>query len=269
MNPSEEIRALNSVTDLIENIVNYSVCMLPDNKNEIAKTILPKDHISKKYFFILYLELFAGVNREMIPGKEDGDSLIDILNKISLDPVLNENPKDAIALKKATNEFNMWISTEFEYDIYSANIQQNIKIKLTRKDALYLIGNKSKHTLSRSNTIIKKLVNIYKESGVILEPHNEILLLEDIDTWLLDDFGGYHFTMLCELCSNIYHAIHEYIVPVIMYRVKKVDDLRYKTDLPEYLIKDDEIFEFHELLGRYMRPWLPKIQTWDALNKKY
>lgn len=269
MNASEEIRALNSATDLIENIVNYSVCMLPDDKKEIAKTILPKDNISKKYFFILYLELFTGVNREMIPSKENGDSLIDILNKISCTPILNKNIQDAIALQNATNEFNSWINTEFEYEIYSANIQQNIKIKLLRKDALYLIGNKSKHTLSRSNSIVNKLVKIYKSSGVILEPNNEILLLEDIDTWLLDDFGGYHFTMLCELCSNIYHAIHKYITPVIIHRVKKVDDLRYKTKLPEYLVKDDEIFEFHELLGRYMRPWLPEIQTWDALLEKY
>ena len=214
------------------------------------KTVLPNDHISKRYFFILLLEIIAGVHKEMIPNKRDGDSLIDILNGISCDPKLNKETNSTKSLKESTNEFNTWLKTEFEYDIYSANIRQEITIKLSRKDALYLIGNRCKHTLSRSNSILKKLVGIYKKSGVNIEPSNEILLLEDIDTWLLDDFGGYHFTKLCELCSNIYYSIHEYISPVIKLRLQQQDDIMYSFKVPDTRTREDEGFGFYELLNR-------------------
>ncbi|MEE9165119.1 MAG: hypothetical protein V3U15_02530 [Nitrospinota bacterium] len=269
MNLNQEIRSLNSTTDLIENIVNHEVCCFPEDRGEIVKTVLPKDEISKKYFFILLLEIIAGVNKELIPNKEDGNNLIDILNKIACNPNLNEDTNLTKSLIKSTNEFSAWLSTEFEYDIYSANIGQEITINLSRKDVLYLIGNRCKHTLPRSNAILKKLVRIYIKSGVKIDPSNEILLLEDIDTWLLDDFGGYHFTKLCELCSNIYYSIYDYIGPEIKSRLRRQGDIMYSFQVPESLTREDEVFEFYELLNRFRSPWIPRINTWEALLKKY
>lgn len=269
MNLQQEIRALNAAADLIENIVNYAVCSLPEDKKEVAKTVLPKDHIAKKYFFILLLELIAGVNKEMIPSKEDGDSLIDILNKIALAPQLNIDTKLTDSLNKSTSAFNAWLDTEFQYDIYSANIAKEITITLSRRDALYLIGNRCKHTLTRSNVILKKLVNIYKRSGVDVDPASEILLLEDIDTWLLDDFGGYHFTKLCELCSNLYYSIYAYIGNEVTTRIRRKGDIMYSFIVPDALAREDEVFEFYELLNRFRSPWIPRILTWDALLEKY
>jgi hypothetical protein len=91
MNLHQEIRVLDTVTGLIGSMVNYEICCLPEDKKAIAKTILPQNHIAKKYFFILFLELFSDVNKEMIPFTDKGESLINILNKISKNPILNRN----------------------------------------------------------------------------------------------------------------------------------------------------------------------------------
>jgi len=127
---------------------------------KLLKTILPQNYVAKKYFFILLLELFSVVNKEMIPVTDQGDSLIDILKEISINPLLNSDKELTVGLNKTTTEFLEWLETEFEYDIYSANISKEITIYLSRRDALYLIGNRCKHTLVRSNIILKKLVNI-------------------------------------------------------------------------------------------------------------
>ena len=107
------------------------------------------------------------------------------------------------------------------------------------------------------------------KSGVNIEPSSEILLLEDIDTWLLDDFGGYHFTKLCELCSNIYQSIYNYIGPEVKSRLRRQGDVMYTFEVPELLTCEDEVFEFYELLNRFRSPWIPRINTWEALLEKY
>jgi len=135
MNIQQEIRTLNTTTDLIESMVNYEICCLPEDKSKVAKTVLPQTHTAKKYFFILLLELFSTVNNEMIPEKNKGDSLIDILRKISIEPQLNNDKNLTESLNNSTTEIIEWLETEFQYDIYSANIAKEITITLSRKQA--------------------------------------------------------------------------------------------------------------------------------------
>ena len=269
MNIQQEIRVLNTAVELITNYVNYAICSFPEDRTVIAKTVLPKDNTAKKYFFILLIEVIAGVNKELIPTKEDGDSLLRLLHKISEFPILGDNPNSTKALKKSVEEFESWLNHEFEYDIYSANIGKELKIKLTRKDAIYLIGNRCKHSLVRSNAILKKITKIYNQSGASLDPGTEVLVLEDIDTWLFDDFGGYHFTKLCELSSKVYYGIVQYIRPIYEEALVKEDDTRYSYITPQEVTEQESKFEFYELLNQTRAPFLPPIETWEHLVGRY
>jgi len=269
MKIEQEIRALNSSAEIIESFVNYAVCCFPEDRNETVKTVWPKNHIEKKYFFILLLDVIAGVNIEMIPDKEDEDNLITILHKVAISPELGKAASSTQNLKIATEKFLTWLETEFEYDLYSENIGKEVKIRLKRKDALYLIGNRCKHSLLRSNSILRKLVKIYKNSGVEINPGTESLILNDIDNWFLDDFGGYHFTKICELCANVHHGIIDYVKPIMEQRVIQSADIYYSYNVPSSLTKDESIFEFYELLNRARSPFIPRIEPWEHLEGKY
>lgn len=269
MNIQQEIRILNTSVELITNYVNYAICCFPEDRTEIVKTVLPKDSTAKKYFFILLLEVIAGVNKELVPTKEDGDNLLNQLRKISESPILESNQNYTKALKKSVDEFESWLKYEFEYDIYSANIGKELKIKLTRKDAIYLIGNRCKHSLTRSNAILNKITKIYNQSGASLDPGTEVLVLEDIDTWLFDDFGSYHFTKLCELSTKVYFGIVQYIRPIYEKALVREDDTRYSYKIPEEVTEQESKFEFYELLNQTRSPFLPPIETWEHLVGRY
>ncbi|MFA5924874.1 MAG: hypothetical protein WC856_26930 [Methylococcaceae bacterium] len=269
MNIQQEIRVLNSSVELIESYVNYAVCCFPENRTELVKTILPKDSTAKKYFYILLLEIIAGVNKEIVAGKNDGDSMLKLLHRISISPQLDCKSKNTAALKKSVEEFISWLDHEFVYEIYSTNIGKELKIKLSRKDAIYLIGNRCKHSLLRSNAILKKIVNIYKNSGVALDPGTEILILEDIDNWLFDDFGGYHFTKLCELSAKVYYGIIQYIRPIYAQCLEKLDEIKYSYKMPKELTEEESKFEYYELLNRTRSPFIPAIETCEYLERWY
>lgn len=269
MNIQQEIRVLNSSVELITNYVNYAICCFPEDRTELVKTVLPNDSTAKKYFFILLLEVIAGVNKEIIPAKSDGDNLLRLLHKISLSPLLDTASECTTALKKSIEEFETWLNHEFEYDIYSANIGKELKIKLTRKDAVYLIGNRCKHSLPRSNAILKKIMKIYNQSGANLDPGTEILALEDIDNWLFDDFGGYHFTKLCELSTKVYYGIVQYIRPIYERSLVQEDEIMYSYIIPPEVTEEESKFEYYELLNKTRSPFLPRIETWEHLEGRY
>jgi hypothetical protein len=231
--------------------------------------VLPQDSTAKKYFFILLLEVIAGVNKEILPGRNNGDNLLRLLHRISISPQLGCDLESTTALKKSVEEFETWLTHEFEYEIYSANIGKELKIKLSRKDAIYLIGNRCKHSLFRSNAILEKIVKIYKNSGVVLDSGTEILILEDIDNWLFDDFGGYHFTKLCELSTNVYYGIVQYIRPIYVKCLVRAGEIGYSYKMPDELTEDESKFEYYELLNRTRSPFLPIIETCKSLEGRY
>lgn len=269
MDIQQETRVLNSSVQLITSYVNYAVCCFPENRTELVTSVLPKDDTAKKYFFILLLEVIAGVHKEMVPGKNDGDSLLRLLHRISESPQLDPDSGNTEALERSVEEFEAWLNHEFEYEIYSENIGKELRIKLTRKDAIYLIGNKCKHSLLRSNSILKKLISIYKKSGVELDPGTETLIFADIDNWLFDDFGGYHFTKLCELSVKVYYGIVQYIRPIYVKALVKKDEIMYSYTIPEGFTEAESKFEYYELLNRIRSPFLPAIKTWEHLEGRY
>jgi hypothetical protein len=249
--------------------VNYAICCFPEDRSKLVTSVLPQDNTAKKYFFILLLEVIAAVNKEILPGKNDGDNLLKLLHRISISPQLGCDLESTAALKRAVEEFETWLSYEFEYEIYSANIGKELKIRLSRKDAIYLIGNRCKHCLLRSNSILEKIVKIYKNSGVVLDPGTEILILEDIDNWLFNDFGGYHFTKLCELNANVYHGIVKYIYPIYVKCLVRTGEIGYSYKMPDELTEDESKFEYYELLNRTKSPFLPVIETCKHLKGRY
>ena len=116
---------------------------------------------------------------------------------------------------------------------------------------------------------MQKLVQKYRESGVETTKGEEALVLEDIDHWFFDDFCGYHFTKICELCSNLYHAIIEYVRPEYQAWEKRESGLVHSYDLPSTLTRSDYISEFYELLNKVRIPWVPVIQTEQMLTFRY
>ncbi len=269
MKIAQEIRVLNTSIKLISEYVNYSVCIFPENRNQIVKTVLPQDNTAKKLFFILLFEMIAGVNKGLIPEKENGDNLLDLLQKITESPKLNQELINVQKLKKSVNEFKKWINSEFEIDIYSANISKEFRIKLCRKDAIYLIGNRCKHAITRSNAIIDKLKGIYNNCGANLDVGTELLILEDIDNFLFDDFAGYHFTKICELSTNVYYGIVDYVFPIYKQSVIVEDSIRYSYTIPSDLTQEQSKYEFYELLNQVRSPFLPVIDTCKSLQNKY
>ncbi len=268
-NLSREVRILNCVAELVESSVSRVTCSFGEENEGIVSGVLPKGVIEKYYFFILFLELFSSVNSEMVPGKEKNDNLLALLKKVSEKPHLNAVKGDADQLNRRVSEFLDWLDCEFDYRIYSQEIEKHVTLTIFRREALYLVGNRCKHTLVRSNAVLKKLVKKYEEAGINLLKGEEALVLADIDNWFLEDFCGYHFTKLCELESNLYHSIIEYVRPKYVRALKLKDGMPAGYEIPAELERSDAISEYYSLMNRVSSSWIPFIKTPEILTRRY
>ena len=178
---SQEIRVLNTTAELIENSVNRLLCSFYPNESNVVIEVKPKDIIEKRYFFILLLEIISPVNSEMIRGKKKNDNLLTILSRICENPILSDVKDNTKLLSSSCQDFIDWLWHDILYTIYSSKLDKDVNLMISRNDILYLVGNRSKHTLVRSNRIIKKLAKKYAESGVETENGADTLILEDID----------------------------------------------------------------------------------------
>ena len=192
-----------------------------------------------------------------------------LIRRVTESPQLSNVPENVERLAKRSQQFLDWLSHEFSYNLYSANVAKEVCIRLSRQDVLYLVGNRCKHSLTRSNAITQKLVQTYKTSGIEIAEDEETLLLDDIDTWFFDDFCGYHFTKICELCSNLYHAIIEYVRPEYISCARRDGGMIRSYDVPSALTRSDHISEFYELMNRVGNPWIPIIQTPTCFALRY
>ncbi|GAB2879015.1 hypothetical protein GCM10027046_03560 [Uliginosibacterium flavum] len=109
-------------------------------------------------------------------------------------------------------------------------------------------------------------MKIYNQNGANLEPSAGVLILEDIDNWLFDDFGGYHFTKLCELSVKVYYRIVQYVRPVYEKSIVRKEGGRYSYVIPDEITGKDGKFEFYDLLNKVRSPFLPAIETWEHLE---
>lgn len=266
----QEVRVLNTTAELVESMVNHLICCFNESGRGPVTEVRPKDVIQEKYFFVLLLEMFTPVSAELVPKRGHGECLLTIIRQISDRAQLcSVNAASVKRLGRCSQEFLDWLSHEFTRTLYSQDLGKTVHLTISRRDALYLVGTRCKHTLVRSDRIIRKLVQKYRNSGVAIAEDEEALVLDDIDTWFLEDFGNYHFTKLCELCSNLYHAIIEYVRPEYETRSRIEGGIARLRDVPAALTRSDHISEFYELFNRVRNPWVPFIRTGRHLTLRY
>ncbi|MDD9802720.1 MAG: hypothetical protein OXU78_04520 [Deltaproteobacteria bacterium] len=264
---SREICILKSAIDLIEGYVNRSVCFIPSI--DPITQIRPNGTIEMKYFYILVLELISYIKSKELHIKKK--SLLMLLKDVSRDPQLKSDRPNTDRLRKSTDAFIQWLQFEFEHGAWemdSVDIEK--PIKMSRHDALYLIGNRCKHILPRSDAILRKLREIYRENEIDGKHETDDMLLQQIDVWLMGDFDAYHFTKVCELSADVYYGIVEYVESLPR------ETALHITGLPIYRCPDgldygDETKdEYSSLLHSVGRKFIPKnIKTCESLQKKY
>ena len=241
-----EAVVLSTCLDIIEDLLSNEIVTYYKDINGIITETKPRDYLQKRLFSIIILELTTGIDNSII-GRSN-ISPIEYLKFIGQEPLLGNRTKGKKILSRAIS-FDKWLKKEFNYRIYSS-MGKHVRFNMSREDMLYYCGNRKKHSILGLGRAAKKLKAIYENRGILVSGNEYINILNDIENWLYDDVFSYHFTKICELLNNIYNAIIEYSIPIYKKSFIKLDNLKYKYDIPTEIQDNLARDHYYNLLNR-------------------
>lgn len=265
--PAEkEIVFLKAAAELIDLMVNHDMIILSRSSEGSQATFKTGYH--QKIFIILLLDFLSRAN-QAITGK--GARYLEALNDICKNPIFNTNNSIQL-LNTAVTDFSSWLSTEINIRVWSAKINKETLLKITREELINICGNTTKHSFSRLSKVLELIRKVYARSGEALGIEESLLVLDDCYDRFFDDVISYQASSIVEHLNNIRWGIHEYLRPhhstAIVYDNTNISSYRY--EYPPDIKNKFAQYCYWELRNKVgMSPYINRFKTYDIMTKRY
>lgn len=203
----QEVILLRNVYDHIGEMVNFSLLEIQDYQGK--SLIMFKDMNQRKLFFILLVDFLSVTDKK---GPIEQISFLGGLLKICENPQLVQNQSEK-ELRDVVQRFRNWLHERRSIEIWIPSINQLVKLSIPRLDALKMTGDISKHNYLRASTVVERLREILKESGIEISFDQAMLVLPEFYERFHDDILIYLSSHICEFLNDIRWAIHKYLRP--------------------------------------------------------
>ncbi len=248
----KEVILLKAVQEIIDEIINYEIFSLYGEGEDC--NIMFNSITHQKYFYIMVVDFLSKPreSKKEICLKDfrlNSENYLYELNYICENPKFNIN-NSIVYLKKPVNDMISWLEHEVTIEnLWLPLIEQEINLRIKRKDLIKISGNMSKHNFSRLDKVVKDLKDIFKENGVSLSCDDIITSLDSIYERCHDDILNYYASVIAELLNNIRWGIHEYLKPTFERCYKRIRGLQYKYEIPPEIESEFAKSCFWELMN--------------------
>ncbi len=154
-------------------------------------------------------------------------------------------------LKNSIEALESWLSYKKAITLWLPTININATIDVSRLEFLYIIGNHSKHNLSRLTGVSRDVAKILTNHSYAVPEEQIPLVLDEFVENLDENCFFYYSTWLSELLNNVRWGLQAYLKPTFVrsYRAGIEDSLRYSYEYP------------HDIQGDVPRQWF-----WRLMN---
>ncbi|TDE10773.1 hypothetical protein [Dyadobacter psychrotolerans] len=263
-----EILYLTSCVASINEMVNNMIFELQDC-DDGSHVVILKTEINQKYFNIHLVDLLT-----MPPGDGRPNS-IEGLSSSLRKPLLN---RKVSKLRKVLNEAVTWLDTDVNFTIrgktrklWFPTVQQNFTPKITRREAIVICGNISKHNHLVLSRNVKKIQDIFLRSDIKITSEEGFELIPEFYAQFHDDIFNYQVTKIVELLNNIRWEIYHYVKPFFEKNsLQKEQGRRAHYVVPQGIT--DQLIKhlFYDLLNSGApTPSVERFKTWKWVKKRY
>jgi len=116
-------------------------------------------------------------------------------------------------LKSSVDALRTWLDAEITVATWLPSIQQQLDLKIQRRESIYICGNISKHNLARLTGAAKRLDEVLRRHDVTVGYVKALHVLDDFNVRFHEDIFEYHSTVIAELLNNVRWGIHDYLSP--------------------------------------------------------
>lgn len=270
--------ALLAVLSQIDDMVNYAIFEKFEKQHETNLRFT--ERTSRRIFNILLVDFLS------VPQSRSGDapfgldapqgagagnrSYLTFLSAVCREPQLGQ---DVVELSDAVHRFIAWLDFEAVIeDMWLGEISVKADVRASRFDLLKISGNIGKHNFSRLHADIKKIVGIYKRSGVPISEDDAYRSLDSIYEWLFDNFFAYHASTIAEFLNDIRLAIHRYLRDEFIrsHYFPAGEEILYRYRYPPGCDDDLAKAMYSDLMNKIRKgPFFPKFTVTRSLKVQY
>lgn len=184
----------------------------------------------QRLFNILLLDFLENVDETLM---ETQGSCLEILVGACRSASFDENGS-VKSLKGSVDTLRTWLNAEIIVPTWLPSIDQQIDLKLQRRESIYICGNISKHNPARLTGAAKRLADILGRHGVTVNSIQALNVLDDFYRRFHDDIFNYHSTVIAELLNNVRWGIHDYLATAYLkaYLQDPNDPMKYSYRFP-------------------------------------
>jgi hypothetical protein len=180
----KEILLLKALIETIDSMVNHSVFKLYHKDPHSSICFLTRIH--QQYFNILLTDFLS-----LETFKSCEADVFEQLQQVCKDHRFYEN---VYYLEKAAREFQEWLNQDVEFEhggetrkLWFPSIEQEIALKITRKEFIKICGNISKHNPMGLNRQAKTISKIFKRNDIEIALTDALLIMGEFYEQFHDD----------------------------------------------------------------------------------
>jgi len=174
-------------------------------------------------------------------------------------------------LRSAVHALDDWLSHKRSMTLWLPTLDVNATLHISRSEFLYIIGNHSKHNLSRLTSVSRNVAKILEAHGYSVLEEQVPLALDDFREHLAGNYFIYYSTWLAELLNNVRWGIQVYLSPTFVrsYRAGSEDSLLYSYEYPSDIRQSIPRQWFWRLMNNIRaRPYLKKFAAARYLKER-
>lgn len=261
-----EVILLSNIYDHIGEMVNFSLMDIRGDDPNCM--IMFKDMNQRKLFFIILCDFLSKTDQK---GPIKQTSFLNGLVEICRNPQFSNNDSE-FELKIVVNTFVAWLQEKSDIDIWMPSINQQVKLAISRLDAIKMCGDVSKHNYLRAIGVADKLREVMKSSGLEINQEQALLALPDFYERFHEDILIYLSSHICEFLNNIRWAIHSYLQPEFNQSYHKPNDelIMYSFRVPETIASSYARNCYWNLMNKLRsKPYMQKFIVSVYLKSEY
>jgi len=201
-----EILILDAIWDLSNGLVNRHNMTIhfEEGNGDVRFSSME----AARLFSILLADLLSEPSNVIVQNTSDYlKALTEICRAPSFDLA-----KEIEYLSAATSSFHDWLEHGvIYYGMWMPAIWLECDIHMTRKEALKLVGNISKHNFTRLTDSASKLKRYLARTNIEITPTQAMMLLEDFEVQFYEDVFHSYRNMLASHVNNIRRGMRIYL----------------------------------------------------------
>lgn len=279
----QEVIVLESVWSMIDDMVNFAMFGSLDDKTE-GIMLSPVSDDTLRLFHILLGDFLSQLGKRGkgglpfdLPSPPSGARSSDLTFLFYLRQVF-ENPQlnaDADAIRLPVEAFATWLEEQsFVEEVWLPSIELNVNLTIQRITWLKICADIGKHTFSRLEHNVGKIVRILSEHGHEIDEGMGYTVLPEFWDWFHTHLFAYHASTIAEFLNNIRWGVFEYLRAEYAraYRVTGyvTGAEMYAFDIPPEIAAPLAKPMYWGLMNRVRaRPMMPLFTVTGSLKKQY